>query len=74
MLGATLVGFVAGPALDIDAWTVALAAIAVLVAVTGRPPWRHVPYSTAATVARLGDAMVVSPYVVAELDYLVDHR
>jgi arsenical pump membrane protein len=46
-----LVGFTAGPAVGLPAWAVALAADALLVALTRTLPWRSVPLPTAVVVA-----------------------
>lgn len=57
VVGALLLGFTVGGALGIPAWTVALAADVVLVALLRWVPWRNVPLATAAAVAAVGLAV-----------------
>ncbi len=54
-----LVGFVVGPSVGVDPWMLALAADAVLVAVTRTVPWRTIPLVTALGVAALGASVTL---------------
>lgn len=68
-----LAGFVLGPLVGLDAWVVALAADAVLVAITRSVPWREVPVGTAALVASV--AVIVAVVVPASAaDAIADGR
>ena len=60
-----IIGFVAGPAVGIAPWTVALAADVVLAILTRWVPWRDVPIATAGLVAAM--AAVVAVVVPADL-------
>jgi arsenical pump membrane protein len=69
VVAGVLVGFTVGPALGVPAWTVALVADLVLVAMTGHVPWRSVPLATAAGVMAVAVVVeaVVPPLLLAGL-------
>jgi arsenical pump membrane protein len=54
VVGWLLLGFTVGDQLGVPAWAVAGSALVVLVAVTRRLPWRHVPFGAAALALSLG--------------------
>lgn len=65
LLAAVLGGFVAGPAVGLAPWVVALAADVVLVVVLRRAPWRHLPWGTVATA---GSLAVLAAATLGETD------
>ena len=71
ILGAAVVGFVAGPAVGIEPWAVALTADIVLVALLRRSPWRAVPVGTAVVVASLA-VLTAAATAALRLDRLAD--
>ena len=54
VIAGVLIGFVAGPAIGIEPWIVALAADIALIAVLRRAPWHDIPVGTAVIAASLG--------------------
>lgn len=54
VIGAVLVGFVLGPPVGIPEWAIALAADAVLIAVTRALPYPDIPWGTALVAGSLG--------------------
>jgi arsenical pump membrane protein len=59
-----LVGFVAGRSFGVQPWMVAVGADGVLLGVTRRVPWRHIPWGTALVAGSLG---VLAAAAVAHL-------
>jgi arsenical pump membrane protein len=59
VVAGVLVGFTVGGALGVPAWSVALVADAILVAVTRWLPWRTLPVTTAAGVAVVAAAVAL---------------
>lgn len=64
VVGVAVAGFVAGRAVGLAPWMVAVGADVVLVAVMGRVPWRFIPVGTALVAASLG---VLAAAAVAQL-------